>query len=131
MPHSKNIDIALLMLRVVFGGLMLVNHGWGKMMKLFTGEPTKFADPFGLGAPFTLGLTTFAEVLCAAFVVIGLFTRWAVIPLIFTMLVAIFVIHSDDPFKKIEMAIMYLAAYSAIGLTGPGWYSVDEQFRNR
>ena len=43
--------------------------------------------------------------------IIGLFTRQAVIPLIITMLVAIFVIHGDDPFKDKEMAILYLIPY--------------------
>ena len=131
MPHSKNTDIALLLLRLTFGGLMLINHGWGKMLKLFTGDPTKFADPFGIGAPASLGLTVFAEVLCAALIVLGLFTRWALIPLIVTMLVAIFIIHIDDPFKKMEMAVIYLTAYTAIGLTGPGWYSLDAQVRKK
>jgi putative oxidoreductase len=126
---SKKIDFALLLLRVVFGGLMLINHGWGKVVKLFTGDPTKFAGVFGLGAPASLALVTFAEFLCAAFIVIGLFTRWAVVPLVGTMLVAIFVIHWDDPFKKMESAIIYLTAFSAIGLMGPGWYSADVQLR--
>ncbi|MEO1263368.1 MAG: DoxX family protein [Bacteroidota bacterium] len=129
MHHSKNTDLALLLLRLTFGGLMLFNHGWGKMVKLFTGDPTKFADLFGLGAPVCLGLTTFAEVLCSALVVIGLFTRWAVVPLIITMLVAVFVVHIDDPFKKMEMGLLYLTAFTAIGLAGPGWYSVDAQMR--
>ena len=131
MPHSIKIDLALLLLRVIFGGLMLVNHGWGKMLKLLTGDPSKFADPIGLGAPISLGLTTFAELLCAALVVVGLFTRWAVIPLVITMLVAIFIIHIDDPFKKMEMGIMYLTAFTAIGLAGPGWYSLDAQLRRK
>lgn len=127
----KYTDIVSLLLRLVFGGLMLINHGWGKMMKLFTGDPTEFADPFGMGAPVSLGLAVFAEVLCAALLVLGLFTRWAVVPLIVTMLVAIFVIHIEDPFKKMEMAIIYLTAYAAIGLNGPGSYSLDALFRKK
>ena len=131
MPHNKNIDIALLLLRITFGGLMLINHGWGKMLKLFGDDPIKFADPFGIGAPASLGLTVFAEVLCAVLLVIGLFTRWAAIPLIITMLVAIFIIHIDDPFAKMEKAILFLTAYLAIGFAGSGWYSIDAQIRNK
>ena len=101
------------------------------MDKLFNGDPTKFADPFGIGTPASLGLTVFAEVLCAVLIVVGLFTRWAVIPLIVTMLVAIFVIHIDDPFKKMEMAILYLIPYVALYLMGPGKYSVDGMVRNK
>ncbi len=129
MNHSKNTDIALLLLRLTFGGLMLVNHGWGKMMNLFGDAPIEFMDFMGLGQPVSLALTVFAEFLCAALVVLGLFTRWAVIPLIITMLVAIFMVHINDPFAKMELGIIYLMAFTAIGLAGPGWYSLDAQFR--
>lgn len=128
---TNNKDIALLLLRLAFGGLMLFNHGWGKMEKLFTGNPNKFADPIGLGAPVSLGLTVFAEVGCAALLVLGLFTRWATVPLIITMAVAVFIIHWSDPFGDKESAIIYLTAYVVIALLGPGWYSVDEQVRKK
>ncbi len=128
----KNLnDIGLLILRLVFGGFMLFGHGWGKMMKLFTGDPNQFADPFGLGAPFSLGLTAFAEVACALFIVLGLFTRWATAPLIITMLVAAFIIHGADPFGKKELAFVYLAAYTVLAFTGPGNYSLDKIVRNK
>ena len=129
MLWSKQTDLALLLLRIVFGGMMLFNHGWGKVGQLITGDPAKFVDVVGMGAPASLALASFAEFLCAALVVFGLFTRWAVVPLIVTMLVAIFIIHWDDPFQKMELAIIYLTAFSAIGLTGPGWYSADAQLR--
>ena len=129
MLQSKTTDLALLLLRLTFGGLMLFNHGWGKLMKFFAEEPLKFGDPLGVGVPASLGLATFAEVGCTVLVVIGLFTRWAVIPLIITMLVAAFIVHADDPFKRIESALMFLTAYAAIGLAGPGWYSMDAQLR--
>ena len=125
-PSSeKATDIALLLMRITFGGLMCINHGWGKMMKFFADAPIKFADPIGIGMTASLGLTVFAEVVCGLLIVIGLFTRWATIPLIITMLVAIFVIHISDPFKKMEMAILYLIPYVMIYLMGPGKFSVD------
>ncbi|MEL6720192.1 MAG: DoxX family protein, partial [Bacteroidota bacterium] len=97
---KNQLDIGLLLLRLTFGGLMIINHGWGKMMKFFDDAPIKFADPFGIGETPSLALTVFAEVACAVLIIIGFLTRWATIPLIITMLVAAFIIHINDPFKK-------------------------------
>ena len=119
-------DLSLLLLRLAFGGLMFLNHGLGKFNKLMAGGEIKFASVFGMGAELSLGLAVFAEALCALLVVIGLFTRMAVIPLIITMLVAIFVIHIGDPFKKMESAIIYLIPYLVLFWNGSGKYSVDE-----
>lgn len=119
-------DLSLLLLRITFGGLMFINHGLGKFNKLMAGGEIKFASVFGMGPELSLGLAVFAEALCAIMVVFGLFTRLAVIPLIITMLVAIFVIHIEDPFKKMELAIVYLIPYLVLFWNGSGKYSVDE-----
>ncbi len=121
-------DFALLLLRIIFGGTMLVQHGWGKLLKFFQDDPIKFADPIGFGPTISLGLTVFAEVVCALLLIFGLFSRWSLIPLIFIMLVAIFIIHWGDPLANLEKAILYLTAYLSIFIAGPGWYSIDEQF---
>ena len=110
---------------------MLYGHGWGKLLRLFGDDPIKFSDPFGIGPPASLALVVFAELFCAFLIAIGLFTRQAAIPLIITMLVAIFYAHLGDPFPKIEKALMYLTAYVSLLLTGPGWYSLDAQWRNQ
>ena len=125
----KGIDIGLLLLRLVFGAAMLFGHGWSKMMKLFTESPIEFADPIGLGPAFSLGLTVFAEVLCSLLIMLGLFTRWALIPLIITMLVAFLVVHISDPFPRMEKAILYLTVYITLILTGPGKYALDDLWR--
>ena len=104
---------------------MIYGHGWGKMMRLFGGDEIKFADPFGIGPVASLALAAFAEVICALCVMLGLFTRWTLIPLIITMLVAYFYSHFDDPFGRQEKALMYLFAYAALFFAGSGYYSVD------
>ena len=122
-------DAALLIIRLVFGLGMLFGHGWGKMLKLFAGPPFQFGDPLGVGTGISLGLAVFAEVVCAFLIIIGFWSRWASIPLIITMLVAIFVVHWDDPFGQKEKAILYLTGYLSILLAGSGWYSIEEQIR--
>ncbi len=126
---SRKQDLALLLLRLTFGGLMILGHGWGKFDKLLAGAPYEFGDPIGLGPTVSLFLAVFAEVLCAFFIVIGLFTRYATIPLIFTMLVAIFFVNLGAPLANVEKAILYLVPFAVLLLTGPGWYSVDAQWR--
>ncbi len=128
---GKSRDLALLFLRLVFGLEMLVQHGWRKAEKLFTGDPSSFPDPLGVGSEISLGLTVLAEVVCAFLVAIGLFTRWASLLLIITMAVAVFVVHYGDPWSDREMGMLYLAAFMAIGVIGPGRYSLDDQWRNR
>ncbi|MBI3884004.1 MAG: DoxX family protein, partial [Sphingobacteriales bacterium] len=53
------------------------------------------------------------------------FTRYAVIPLIITMGVALFKAHHGDVFGDGEMAMLYLAGYVLLLLVGPGKVSVD------
>lgn len=126
--HSGNIDIALLILRVVIGVLMLV-HGLPKMLTLFSGEPIQF--PALIGTPaLSLGLAVFAEVLCSLLIIFGLGTRLATIPLIITMLVAVLLIHGADPFAKQEMGILYLVSYVVLLITGSGKYSIDRLLNN-
>lgn len=123
--NSNLTDIGLLVLRLVFAFTMIYSHGWGKMLKLFGAEPIQFADTFGIGPAATLALVVFAEVICSFLIGLGLATRAAAIPLIITMLVAVFIIHGDDPFKKQEFALLYLIPYVLLLLSGAGRYSVD------
>ena len=128
--HQPMHDVALLLLRLVFGGVMVYAHGWGKLTG-FAERAAKFADPLGVGSEASLALAVFAEVFCAAALVAGLLTRWVLVPLGVTMVVAVFVVHADDPFGRKELGLVYLAAYVALFLTGPGRWSVDAWLSQR
>lgn len=131
MNQTQKTDWALLIMRLVFGLSMMFGHGLRKIDRLFGSEEIRFADPFGIGPVPSLALVVFAEVVCAVLLAIGLFTRLSLIPLIITMLVAAFYAHWSDPFSDKEMSILYLTAYTALLLTGPGWFSVDAQWKAR
>lgn len=123
-------DRALLLLRVSFGGLMMSLHGAQKFQNWIAGN-TKFADPLGLGEPTSLFLAAGAEMVCGAFVVIGFATRAALIPLITTMLVAVFVVHAADPLANKELGLLYLSAYVALFALGPGRFAVSSLYANK
>lgn len=119
-------DLALLILRLAFGGLMLLEHGLGKLDKLLGGGIITFKDPLGVGAETSLALATATEVGGAALLVLGLFTRLSALSLAFTMGVAAFLVHAGDPLSKREPALLYLAAYLALLAFGPGRFSLSQ-----
>jgi len=124
-----NRDLGLLILRAGAGVLMM-SHGWGKVMSLASGS-TEFADPVGLGPLPSLALAAFAEFLCALLVVVGWKTVWAAVPLVVTMAVAAFVVHGPDPLQDKELALVYLVVFVALAFTRAGRWSVDEQWSRR
>ena len=119
-----NGDLALLVGRIAFALLMLT-HGLPKMMTLFSGDPVQFPAVFGMSAELSLTLAVFAEVLCSLLILVGLGTRAATIPLIITMLVAVFSIHAADAFAQKELAVLYLVAFVILFVAGSGRYSLD------
>jgi len=129
MTHNRYHDTVLLLLRLTFGLSMLFGHGLPKLIDLLGDEPVKFYDFMGIGPELSLGLAAFAEAGCALLIALGLFTRLASLPLIVTMLVAIFGAHWGDPFGKYEKALLYLIPYISLLIAGPGWYSIDAQLR--
>lgn len=123
-------DIGLLVFRTVFGGLMLIQHGYPKLTN-FSDKAGSFPDPLGVGTELSLALAVSAEFFCALLVIIGLATRVAAIPLIFTMAIAAFYIHGADPLGDKEMALLYGTAFLTLFLSGPGRLSLDGVFFGR
>lgn len=128
--HSKNVNIALLILRIVIGVFMLT-HGAGKFEKLFlSDEPIQFADPLGIGAVASLILVVFAEVFCSLLLILGLGTRIGAITLFINMLIIAFIVHMNDGFGRQEFALLYGLVYLTIILIGAGRYSLDHLITN-
>ncbi len=121
---SNKTDLALLVARIAVGAFMLT-HGLPKLVLLFSGGQVQFPGLFGMSPELSLGLAVFAEVFCSLLVIAGFGTRLAVVPLISTMLVAVFYVHAADPFARKETAAIYLVFFSLLLLTGGGKYSVD------
>jgi putative oxidoreductase len=128
--ESHGRDGAALLLRLGVSSFMIVNHGWPKLMK-FPEKHMTFSDPLGVSPSVSMALAIFGELVCPALIALGLGTRFAALPAIFTMLVAAVVVHSDAIFTKGEAALMYALAFGAILLLGAGRFSVDALLKRR
>jgi putative oxidoreductase len=121
---DTSFNIAILLLRLGCGGLM-IHHGYDKLTG-FAAKSHTFSDPLLIGSMPSLVLVIFAEFFCAIFIVCGLFTRLASIPLIIAMAVAVFISNKGQITGDGEHAMLFLICYLVILLTGPGKVSLDK-----
>ncbi|MES2620636.1 MAG: DoxX family protein [Bacteroidota bacterium] len=121
--NDNQINISLLILRVT-AGVLMAHHGYQKLSNFSSIEP-KFMEFMGLSKSISLGLVVGAEFFCSLLLIIGLGTRFALVPLVITMVVAVFKAHSGEIFGDGETAFLYLAIYVTLLLKGAGKYSAD------
>lgn len=117
------LSIISLLLRLGVSASMLT-HGVAKVMN-FSTLSEGFPDPLGIGSTLSLLMAIGAEVGCSLFLMLGLLTRLALLPLMFTMVIASCVVLGGEPFAAREMAVVYLSIYIAIFAIGAGRYSID------
>lgn len=113
----------MLFARIIFGFLFLT-HGIAKIF-FYSKTPESFPDPLGFGNVLSLWLVLFAEVVCSIGFMLGALFRLCLVPMIFTMCIAFFVIHAGDPLTAKEPSLMYLTLFVLLFVTGPGKYSID------
>ena len=121
--YPRSVDAMLMILRLLFGGLMMW-HGMSKIDN-FSVLVENFPNPIGLGSRMSLYLAIFAEVICSAAVIVGAFYRLALIPLVFTMCVAMVMVHNGQSFAPKELALIFLVVFVLLFIMGAGRYSLD------
>lgn len=114
----------VLLFRLGLGGAMLL-HGVQKFKLILNGGAEKWLDPIGIGAANSLYLATFAELVCSALVILGLFTRTASAFISITMFVAAFVFLKNAPWADRELAAVFLFGFIALAVFGGGNYSLS------
>ncbi|MEP7257997.1 MAG: DoxX family protein [Flavitalea sp.] len=117
-------NVALLLLRVGAGALLMIAHGYDKLVH-FAQYQKVFMNFMGIGSSFSLGLAVFAEFFCSIFIIVGLFTRLVSIPIIILLSTALFKSNNAEIFGKGELSALFLVCFITILLVGPGKISVD------
>ena len=127
---SDRTDLGILILRIGIGLNMMVMSGWGKvtggeaMLRMVGGSLPSFGWS---EMPLVWGcLAAFAEFFCSGFLILGVFFRFSLLMLGFTMSVAVSV-HLGMPagsehagWHGASSALTYLAVYLPLLITGPG-----------
>ena len=109
-------------------GLVFFQSGWGKLHDLE--KVTGFFTELGLPAPaFQAGLASSVEFVCGGLLLVGLATRFAAVPLIITMCVAIRTAlwEQVDGITSLVglMEFAYIALLVWLGANGAGPVSLD------
>jgi putative oxidoreductase len=117
-------NFAMLLLRVNTGLWIMIKHGLDKLQNFSTIQP-RFYNFLGLGSNISLALAIFAELFCGMLVVLGLFTRLAVIPIIIMLVVAAFSAKAAQPLMNKELDFLYLVPFVVMLFCGAGRVSVD------
>jgi putative oxidoreductase len=125
-----SIDAALLILRVLAGLSLFLKHGWEKLTG-YSAMVQHFPNPIHIGAHASLAFALLSDGICSLVIVLGLFTRPAAAIVLLNLLVVFFLVHQAAFLSSghVELVLLYIAAFAAILLAGPGRYSIDALLR--
>lgn len=124
------VDLGMLILRVVSGLMMVLLHGWGKILGIisfFSGKGWKFVDTvasigFPLPGLFAV-LVGLIEFISGILIILGLFTRVNAGLLGAVMVVATY--YNIRVGASYELSLLYLTIFVIMIIIGPGKYSLD------
>ena len=130
-PKDLYVSYSLLILRVLASVMMIINHGWNKILagqEKWNRLGTALTDFIGIDfmSVFFGFMAAFSESIGMVMVIFGIFTRPAAFLLLFTMFVASMNHLVDGEFP--ELAIMYLIVMLVLLISGPGKFSLDYKF---
>ena len=117
---------ALAFIRIISGILILI-HGYSVFDTVKMDGMVKYLDSeLGLPLPHLMAyLAKGAEFFGGLFFTIGLFTRFVSVPLMVTMVVAVFGAHNGEITGEAEHAFLFLLIFGAFFFIGSGKWSVD------
>jgi putative oxidoreductase len=115
-------------------GMLFLSTGWGKVHSL--DKVTAFFTGLGIPAPgFNATLVGYSELICGGLLVVGLLTRFATVPLMVSMIIAILTAKLKDLHGIFDLVgfdeFTYLAVLVMIALIGPGLVSLDHLVARR
>lgn len=129
---DRHADLGLLLLRWVTGAFLIYQSHDNVFSAERMEEFEKFLTQFGFILPELMApLSVYAQFAAGIAFILGLFTRWFGLITAFNFVVAVWMVHWNDPVPGIWPAaiLVFLGLY--FGLRGSGRYGLDEWLRRR
>ena len=127
--NARYSDLGLLLLRLVTGAFLIYQSHDNVFSAERMDEFEKFMVQFGFAYPQVLApLSVYAQFAAGIAFILGLFTRWFGLITAFNFIVAVWMVHSPDPFNTWWPALVLVFLGLYFGLRGSGRYGLDALF---
>lgn len=125
-PAGKGLHLPLLVFRVLLSLELMYAHGL-KKIGIGVAQAETVPNPLHLPEMLNNVFAVSANLIFPIFVILGLFTRLAVLPILSVTLIGYFILHfHDTPLVK-DTPFMYSLSYLLIFFLGAGKYSLDNK----
>jgi putative oxidoreductase len=114
----------MLLFRIALSLELMVVHGF-KKVGINVAVAEKVPNPLQLNESVNNAFAVSANLFFPVFVILGLFTRIATLPILAVIVTGYFVVHWNDNLTVKDIPFMYSLSYLLIMVLGPGRYSVD------
>ena len=122
-------DVGLLLLRWVTGVFLIYQSHDNIFSAERMDEFVKFLTQFGFAYPEAMApLSVYWQFAAGIGFILGLFTRWLGLITCFQFIVAVWMVHSPDPFPTWWPALVLIFLGLYFGLRGSGRYGLDAMF---
>jgi len=125
-------DLGLLLLRAVTGAFLVYQSHDNVLSAARMVEFEKFLAHFHFVYPELMApLSVYAQFAAGIAFILGLFTRWAGLLMAFNFVVAVWMVHWNDPVRGVWPAaiLIFLGLYFAV--RGSGRYGLDAALEGR
>ncbi|MHC0445339.1 DoxX family protein [Flavobacterium sp. 3-218] len=117
-------NVALLVFRIAISAELIYAHGL-KKIGIGTAMAEVVPNPLGFSETFNQAFATTANLVMPLFIILGLMTRLATLPILAVTLTGYFVLHFNDPILVKDVPLVYSLCFLLICFTGAGKYSMD------
>lgn len=121
---TKLNDVAVLFFRIAISCELIYAHGL-KKIGIGTALAEVVPNPLGLPDALNQAFATAANLVMPIFIILGLMTRIATLPILAVTLTGYFILHFNDPALVKDVPLIYSLCFLLICFTGAGSFSLD------
>ncbi|WP_308992424.1 DoxX family protein [Mariniflexile litorale] len=122
--EGKQVHAALLFFRIIVSLELIIVHGF-KKIGIGVEVSEMVPNPLGLPEGINEFLAISANIGFPVFIILGVFTRLSVLPILAVTLTGYFILHAHDALLIKDVPFMYSVFFLFILIIGPGKYSID------